>query len=197
MKFLFLLAEPLKILNGLGGVTCKFRKFISSKPEFFDLLRCGLQLFLIMSKTSVLLIRRRPAMMRTGVRSDPRDGSRRCAGYLKGSLQPTTKPDLVAKTLQQHHPSEVSQMSLWEGKTQCSQGLRHGSRTIARRFSPCTQTPLKVNFVCRAIYSLRSAKILCLAKILVPSSRIIEVHNSHFVTASRDPPTPGPPSRPG
>src|SRR5206468_5300000 len=90
-------------------------------------------------------------------------------------------------TLQQHHPSEVSQMSLWEGKTQCSQGLRHGSRTIARRFSPCTQTPLKVNFVCRAIYSLRSAKILCLAKILVPSSRIIEVYRNQTDATNKTP----------
>src|SRR5207249_6349809 len=91
-------------------------------------------------------------------------------------LQQTAKSELVAKTLQQYHSPEVSQMSLAKGQTQCSQGLRHGSRTIARRFSPCTQTPLKVNFVCRAIYSPKPAKILCLAKILVPSSRFIEVH---------------------
>src|SRR5207249_1754298 len=96
-------------------------------------------------------------------------------GYAYPLLQQTAKSELVAKTLQQYHSPEVSQMSLAKGKTQCSQGLGHVGRTIARGFSPCTQTPLKVNFVCRAIYSPRSAKILCLAKILVPSSRFIEV----------------------
>src|SRR5205807_7312026 len=95
-------------------------------------------------------------------------------GYAYPLLQQTAKSELVAKTLQQYHSPEVSQMSLAKGKTQCSQGLGHVGRTIARGFSPCTQTPLKVNFVCRAIYSPRSAKILCLAKILVPSSRFIE-----------------------
>src|SRR5207247_2775588 len=98
-------------------------------------------------------------------------------GYAYPLLQQTAKSELVAKTLQQYHSPEVSQMSLAKGQTQCSQGLRHGSRTIARRFSPCTQTPLKVNLVCRSIYSPKPAKILCLAKILVPSSRFIEVHS--------------------
>ncbi len=58
----------------------------------------------------------------------------------QGLLQQTAKSELVAKMLQQDHSSEVSQMGLAEGETQCSPGLGHSGPTTAWSFQGCTQT---------------------------------------------------------
>ena len=43
-----------------------------------------------------------------------------------GSLQATTESQLVAKTLQQYHPTEVGQMGILARQTQCLQAFGHG-----------------------------------------------------------------------
>src|SRR5215469_8893459 len=52
----------------------------------------------------------------------------------QGLLQPPTKTQSVAKTLQQDHSAEVGEMGLAEGETQCSQGPGHGELTVGRSF---------------------------------------------------------------
>jgi hypothetical protein len=52
----------------------------------------------------------------------------------QGLLQQAAKSQLVAKTLQQDHSAEVSEMSLAEGEAQCSQGPGRDGLTIGRSF---------------------------------------------------------------
>jgi len=68
----------------------------------------------------------------------------------KGSLQQAPQTQFVAKTLQQHHAPEVSQMGLVKGKLQFSQGSRHDHETRFGKSHLGTQTSLKVNFVSTA-----------------------------------------------
>ena len=55
-------------------------------------------------------------------------------------LEQPPQPELVAKTLQQDHSSEVGQMGLVKGKMQCSQGSRHDRETRLGRIPPGAQT---------------------------------------------------------
>jgi hypothetical protein len=58
----------------------------------------------------------------------------------QGLLQQAAKSQPVAKTLQEDHSAEVSEMGLAEGETQCSLGLAHSGWTAGRSFQLCTQT---------------------------------------------------------
>jgi len=100
------------------------------------------------------------------------DGKQQCQNYIGRKisdialrnthilLNQPSESELLAKTLQKHHPSEVSEVSLGKLQMQCSQGFRHGIRRFGSLFCSVAQTVLKVRFVPQAGNSLENRKIL-------------------------------------
>ena len=68
--------------------------------------------------------------------------------------------ELLAKTLQKNHPTDVSEVNIGNLPMQCSQGFRHRIRRLGSLFCSVAQTVLKVRFVPQAGNSLENRKIL-------------------------------------
>jgi len=79
------------------------------------------------------------------------------------------------KTLQQHQPTEMSQVRLVERKRQCSQAFEHREPREKAAFWVPAQPSLKVNFVPDRLKSLQLLKIKDESNDCSPHSRIFEV----------------------
>ena len=74
-------------------------------------------------------------------------------------LDQPTQSKLVAKTLQQDHPTKVGEMGFDERQTQCSQASGHGSKQSRTSCAASSQTVLKGRFVKYHHYSAVGLKM--------------------------------------
>jgi hypothetical protein len=75
-------------------------------------------------------------------------------------LDQPAESELVAKTLKEHHPTEVSQMGVFEGYMQCSQAFWHAKREGKGPLRFFSQTVLKGRFMNENHYSRLTLKLL-------------------------------------
>ena len=80
---------------------------------------------------------------------------------LESPLELPTQLELVAKTLQENHSTEVGQMGLLEGQTQCLQAFGHGCTEKMTGFYSWTPSVLLVRNASKPLYNPTPASIPC------------------------------------
>ena len=94
---------------------------------------------------------------------------------LQTILQPPAQAEPVAKSLDQHHPAEVSQAVVGEGKTQSFQAFWHDPKTKIPTLETDSQTYLLGRFVKMMKSSTTTRKKQGILDQITESSRIFEV----------------------